>query len=455
MAVNTPSIPQNVVVHMGPPNSNASNVTVTFPDYIKNVASSEIYPTWPENALRANIYAIISFTLNRIYTEWYRSQGYNFDITSSTQYDQSFVNGRDVFENISDIVDEIFNNYVVRQGYIEPYFTQFCNGTTVTCDGLSQWGSVTLANNGYTPYQILQNYYGDNIDIVYSAPVRVNMPSWAGIPLSQGVVGNDVQAVQARLNRISRNYPSIPAIQSADGIYGPDTENAVREFQRIFSLPVTGVVNEATWYQIAYIYTAVKRLADLNSEGLVLNEVIRPYPNVLREGDTGSEVRVLQYFISTLSKYINTIPAVAIDGIFGPATTNAVKAIQREYGLPEDGIVGRQTWNAMNNAYYGIIETIPPEYLDVSETIFPGTVLREGFSGPYVRLLQEYLSQISDVFPELPSVEVTGYFGQQTRSAVIAIQQALGYQPDGLVGPVLWNDIVDIYEQYVLNTTGT
>ena len=166
-------------------------------------------------------------------------------------------------------------------------------------------------------------------------------------------------------------------------------------------------------------------------------------------------VRVLQYFISTLSKYINTIPAVAIDGIFGPATTNAVKAIQREYGLPEDGIVGRQTWNAMNNAYYGIIETIPPEYLDVSETIFPGTVLREGFSGPYVRLLQEYLSQISDVFPELPSVEVTGYFGQQTRSAVIAIQQALGYQPDGLVGPVLWNDIVDIYEQYVLNTTGT
>ena len=166
MPANTPYIPETIVVHLGTPNSNAANVSVTFPDYIKNVASSEIFPTWPEAALRANIYVQISFALNRVYTEWYRSRGYDFDITNSTQYDQAFVYGRDIFANIANIVDEVFNNYVVRRGSVEPLFTMFCNGTTVTCDGLSQWGTVPLANRGYTPYEILQYYYGNDIDIV-------------------------------------------------------------------------------------------------------------------------------------------------------------------------------------------------------------------------------------------------------------------------------------------------
>ena len=166
MLTGEPFIPETITVHLGAPDSDAANVTVDFPTYIKNVASSEIYPTWPESALRANIYAIISFALNRIYTEWYRSRGYDFDITASTQFDQKFINNREIFENISDIVDEIFNDYVVRQGYIEPLFTSFCNGTTVTCSGLSQWGTVSLANQGFTPYEILQYYYGDNINIV-------------------------------------------------------------------------------------------------------------------------------------------------------------------------------------------------------------------------------------------------------------------------------------------------
>ena len=161
-----PFIPETIIVHLGRPDEDARNVTVSFPDYVKNVASSEIFPNWPENALRANIYTIVTFALNRVYTEWYRSKGYDFDITDSTQYDQKFIFGREVFENISNIVDEIFNDYIVRQGNVEPLFAQFCNGTTVTCDGLSQWGTVDLAERGYTPYQILQYYYGEDINIV-------------------------------------------------------------------------------------------------------------------------------------------------------------------------------------------------------------------------------------------------------------------------------------------------
>ena len=202
MLTGTPYIPRTITVHLGMPDSPAPNVTVDFPSYIKNVASSEIFPTWSESSLRANIYAIVSFALNRIYTEWYRSRGYDFDITSTTQYDQKFINNREYFENIGYLVDELFNDYVQRQGSIEPLFTSFCNGTTSTCDGLSQWGTVDLANNGFTPYEILQYYYGDDINIVKDAPVKSAVPSYPGIPLKFGSASNDVKSIQIFLNRI-------------------------------------------------------------------------------------------------------------------------------------------------------------------------------------------------------------------------------------------------------------
>lgn len=446
-----PTIPQNITVHLGRPGSNAANVNVSFPDYVKNVASSELYPTWPENALRANIYAIISFALNRVYTDWYPSQGYSFDITNSTAYDQYFINGRNVFDNISLIVDDIFNDYVRREGTVEPYFTEYCDGKNVTCDGMSQWGSVSLANQGYTPYQILQYYYGDDIEIVRDAPVRINMPSYPGFPLRLGMVGNDVRSVQVRLNRISNNYPAIPKIASVDAIFGVETEEAVKEFQRIFNIPATGIVDKTTWYQIAYIYSSVKRLADLNSEGLSLNDVLQPYPTLLREGDEGTEVRSLQYYLAVIGHYNSALQPIAIDGIFGPATTQAVRDIQGFYGLSQDGIVGRNTWAVILNAYDDILESNPPDFVNAGASIFPGTVLREGFSGPYVKLLQEYLFRISQAYPQLPAVSVTGYFGPQTKSAVVAFQKFLGYVPDGLVGPLLWNDIVSAYQTVTQN----
>ena len=200
-----PYIPNEIVVHLGAPSAAAENVYVPFPDYIKNVASSEIYPTWPESALRANIYAQISFALNRYYTEWYRSQGYDFDITNSTRFDQSYVPGRDIYDSVGRIVDEIFDSYLVKGNGIEPYFAQYCNGTTTTCPGLSQWGTVALAEQGLGAYDILTRYYGDDIRIVTNAPIRNGLPSYSGRPLRLGDTSIGVQLKQIQLNRISTN----------------------------------------------------------------------------------------------------------------------------------------------------------------------------------------------------------------------------------------------------------
>lgn len=317
MLSGTPYIPETITVHLGTPDSDAPNVTVSFPSYIKNVASSEIFPTWPESALRANIYVIVTYALNRIYTEWYRSRGYDFDITSTTQYDQKFINGREYFENISYLVDELFNDYVRREGYVEPMFTAFCNGTTTTCEGLSQWGTVDLANQGMTPYEILQYYYGDNIEIVRNAPVKTALPSYPGIELKLGSGGNDVRSLQIYLNRISRNYPAIPKIPSADGIFDEPTQEAVEAFQEIFGLEVTGVVDQATWYRITYIYTSVKRIAELDSEGVRWEDIELIYTEDLKVGMQSPEVSTFQYYLAVIGAYYAAVEPVAITGYFG------------------------------------------------------------------------------------------------------------------------------------------
>ena len=295
-----PVVPESIVVHLGPPGSAAQNVTVPFAEYIKNVASSEIYPTWPESAIRANILAQISFALNRVYTEYYRARGYDYDITSTTQFDQAFVPDRGIFENISQIVDDIFNDYIVRQGRVEPLFAQFCDGVRTKCGGLSQWGSVDLAEEGMTPYEILQYYYGGDIGLVTNAPVGGNVPSYPGRPLRRGSVGEDVRTIERQLNRIGRNYPAIPAITRLDGVYGPETESAVRTFQQIFSLDADGVVGKATWYKIKEIYNGVKKLSELTSEGLTISETERQYASALRPGDSGVGVRTVRYYLAVL-----------------------------------------------------------------------------------------------------------------------------------------------------------
>lgn len=352
-------IPNPITVHMGTPASTAQNIQVSFPDYVKNVASSEIYPTWPENALRANIYAIITFALNRIYTEWYRAKGYPFDITNSTAYDQAFIYGRPVYDSISRIVDQIFNEYVRRQGQQAPYFTSFCNGTTTTCRGMSQWGTVTLAGQGYTPIRILRYYYPDDVEIVETNAITNMLTSYPGTPLRVGSTGLDVQTIQTWLKRIRQNYPAIPMITDGTGTFGDSTRAAVVKFQSIFGLAPDGIVGKSTWYKLSSLYTAVTRLAELNSEGTNLGIGTVPPAAVLRQGARGQDVITLQYLLDVISEYYPDIPAVTQDGIYGAGTRQAVTAFQRRMGLSADGIVGPATWNALYRAYQGIGQNVP------------------------------------------------------------------------------------------------
>ena len=351
-----PAIPQSITVHLGAPSAYAANVTVPFIDYVKNVASSEIYPTWDESALQANILAIVSFALNRVYTEFYRSRGYDFDITNNTAFDQAFVNGRSYFDTISRQVDTFFNDYLRRPGFVEPLAAKFCNGTTVTCEGLSQWGSQNLAQRGLDYVQILRNYYG-NVEIVANAPIRGITSSYPGTPLRRGSSGPAVVVIQVELNRIAQNYPAIPKLATVDGIFGSRTEASVRRFQEIFDLTPDGIVGKATWYALVRLYTAVTRLSELRSQGQQFYSINWEYPDPIQEGDTGDKVRHLQYMLSVLSAYIQNIPAVTVDGIFGPATRDAVVAAQRWLGLPETGQVDDRTWDEIYDQFAGIENT--------------------------------------------------------------------------------------------------
>ena len=390
-----PYVPQQITVHLGSPGSSAANVTVPFSDYVKNVASSEIYPTWEESALRANILAIVSFALNRVYTEFYRSRGYDFDITSSTAYDQYFVAGRSYFENVARIVDDLFNDYLRRPGFVEPLAAKFCNGTTVTCEGLSQWGSQNLAKQGYNSTQILRSYYGD-VEIVPNAPIRGYSGSYPGTPLRRGSTGPNVVVVQVELNRIAQNYPAIPKIANVDGIFGSRTEASVRKFQEVFGLDVDGIVGKETWYELVRLYTAVTRLSELRSQGQQYYSVAWNLNPGIYPGEGGNKVRHLQYMLSMLSEFIPQIPPVTTDGIYGPNTANAVRAAQGWFDLPVTGTVDERTWDEIYDQFSGIenyalrnTEVFPAGQsgrnryaASTTLTQFPGKNLSAGSSDP-------------------------------------------------------------------------
>ncbi|MBD7911573.1 MULTISPECIES: peptidoglycan-binding protein [Clostridium] len=261
-----PVVPEYITVHQGvPDDTSAQNYKVPFKDYIKNVASCEIYSTWTDSALKANVFCIVSFTLNRIFTEWYRGKGKKFDITNSTAYDQAFSYGRNIYDNISQIVDEIFSTYIKRSGKKQPLFSQYCDGKSVTCpEWLSQWGSQQLGVQGLDPYSILTHYYGNNIELVTAQKVSGSPMSYPGEDLTIGISSPAVKTIQGQLNRIAKDYPAIPK-QAEDGQYTEKTSDAVKTFQRIFTLPQTGVVDYATWYKISDIYVGVTKLAELKT----------------------------------------------------------------------------------------------------------------------------------------------------------------------------------------------
>ena len=440
----SPVIPTYITVHLGRPNQPAENVTLPFTEYIKNVASSEIYPTWPENAIRANILAQISFALNRIYTEYYRSRGYDFDITNNTAIDQAFNKDGEVYSNISAIVDEIFNNYIVRRGRVEPLYAQFCDGYTTSCNGLSQWGSVTLANRGLSPIEILRYYYGDDISLVYNAPISDNTQSYPGTALRRGSFGDDVVTIKRELNRISQNYPAIPKIQYINGVFDLETENAVKKFQEIFNLSPDGIVGKATWYKIKQIFASVKRLSELTGEGLTISEVSRRYTRELSMGSQGEDVEALQYYLAFIGYFFPELPPIPITGFFGELTRDAVFSFQNTYGLPVTGVVDANVFNRIEQVYNTVVSELPANYQSAIGEPYPGRFLVEGDRGESVRIIQGYLNKIGQNVEQIPLIEVDGIFGVRTKAAVIALQQYLGIEQTGAIGPVEWAEIITL-----------
>ncbi len=434
-------IPKNITVHLGKPAASARNVTVSFRDYIANVASSEVYPTWPEQALRANIHCQLSLALSRIYTEWYPSKGYTFNITNSTSYDQYYVHGRTVFEVMVRITDDSFNTYLRKRGTVNPYYSEYCDGKSVTCPGLKQWGTVTLANNGRRALQILRYYYGSSIEIVRTKNIRSIPQSYPGTPLRQGSRGAAVFTLQRQLNRSTKVYPFLGKL-TVDGVFGSRMAATVRAFQKQFNLTADGVVGRQTWYKISYIYVSVKDLAELTSEGETSTGTLSNgtwNATVLSTGASGSAVEQVQFWLNTLAQYDSAIPSVKVDGVFGTATANAVRAFQRKYGLTVDGIVGQTTWKELYDEFLSIQSD------NGTPNAYPGTALREGSSGQNARLVQFWLKIARTMYPSLNTLTVDGKFGAGTAAAVRRFQSYFGLAGDGVVGRTTWNKLYEVY----------
>ena len=427
MAVLLPYIPSYITVHLGPPSVPAENVTVSFRDYVKNVASSEVYPTWNENALRANILAITSFALNRVYTEFYRVRGYPFDITASTAYDQQFYKGRSYFTNISRLVDSLFDDYIRRVGFIEPLAAKFCNGTSVTCEGMSQWGSQNLAAQGYGWLQILKNYYGQNIEIVTDARKTDYTESYPGAALRVGSRGRSVALVQTALNRISQSFPAIPKL-AVDGIYGSLTEAAVRVFQRVFDLTEDGIVGRQTWYGIERVFAGVLKLSELRSQGLRYEDLGWEFPEPLRVGDRGDRVRQLQYMLAVVGQFVQEVPSISVDGIFGPNTRDAVAAFQGYEGFAVTGEADDRTWDALYDLYSGIDDRVLQ-----NRSLFPQddagatTVANARNRLAALGYTGSNLQQALRAFQKANGLAVTGRLTDDTAKAITRQYQAAGY----------------------------
>ena len=452
-------VPKNITVHLGRPAASARNVTVSFRDYIANVASSEVYPTWPIEALKANIHCQISLALNRIYTEWYPSKGYTFNITNSTSYDQYYVHGRTVFDVMVKLTDDIFNTYIRKTGTVNPYYSEYCDGKSVTCPGLKQWGTVTLANQGRNALSILKYYYGSDIEIVRTSNIQSIPRSYPGSPLRRGDRGTAVFTLQRQLNRITKDYPFL-GLLTVDGVFGSRMTETVKRFQKQFNLTADGVVGRQTWYKISYIYVSVKDLAELTSDGVVgrttwnklyevyndianrlLTASLRPgeYPGVLRRGSTGTAVRELQFYLYLMSAYESSIPAVSIDGSFGAATENSVRAYQRFAKLTVDGVVGRATWNSLYDK--ASILRVSGPVVTLKRLPYPGTPLAVGATGDAVLYYNLLLQRIAYYFDSVESPPLSDRYTDETAASTRSAQALLDLPETGVADAETWTAV--------------
>lgn len=389
--------------------------------------------------MRANILAQISLALNRIWTEWYPSRGYSFNITGSPGVDQAYVSGRTVFAVMEKLTAELFNTYVRRSGDQEPYYTEYCDGKTVTCPGMKQWGTVDRAKEGKNALQILRYYYGSRVELVTTQNIAAIPSSYPGSPLRRDSTGTNVRILQRQLSRIAKDYPFFGK-PTVNGTFDETTENVVKKFQKQFSLTADGVVGKATWYKISYIYVSVKDLAELTSEGETATgtQTAGAWPGtVLRRGSTGSSVEQLQFWLSDLAQFDSALPAVTVDGSFGAGTERAVKAFQQSRNLTVDGAVGQTTWNALYAAWVDAQS-------DLGGTAWPGTALRRGSTGMEVRLVQFWLRLAADNYSALSPVAVDGSYGPATVRAVTAFQNQFSLAADGVTGRATWNKLKEV-----------
>ena len=394
--------------------------------------------SWPEEALRANIIAQVSLALNRIWTEWYPSRGYSFNITGSPGYDQAYVNGRTVFAVMERLTAELFNTFVQRSGDAEPYFTEYCDGKTVTCPGMKQWGTVDRAREGLNALQILRYYYGNRVQLVTTNNIAAIPSSYPGSPLRRGSTGSSVEQVQFWLSDLAQFDSSLVRV-SVDGSYGAATERAVRTFQQKQNLTADGVVGQTTWNAL---YAAwVDAQSDLGGTA---------WPGTaLRRGDTGMEVRLVQFWLRLAADNYSALRTVTVDGSYGAATVSAVTAFQSLFGLTADGVVGRSTWNKLKEVGLAVANKI------VAANVAPGqftATTREGSSGTAVRAVQYYLRRLAAYYSDVPTVTVDGKFGAATTRAVKAWQTRAGLTVDGVVGRLTFQSLYDA--ALALDTSG-
>ena len=397
-----------------------------------------VCPTWPEQALRANILAQISLALNRIWTEWYPSRGYSFNITGSPGVDQAYVSGRTVFAVMEKLTAELFNTYVRRSGDREPYYTEYCDGKTVTCPGMKQWGTVDRAKEGKNALQILRYYYGSRVELVTTNNIASIPSSYPGSPLRRGSTGSNVEQVQFWLSDLAQFDSSLPAV-TVDGSYGTATERAVKVFQQKQSLTADGVVGQTTWNAL---YAAwLEAQSDLGGTA---------WPGTaLRRGSTGMEVRLVQFWLRLAADNYSGLSHVTVDGSYGPATVRAVTAFQNQFSLAADGVTGRSTWNKLKEVALAVANKI------VDYGVAPGqftATVRQGSSGTAVRAVQFYLRRLAAYYSDVPTVTVDGTFGVATTRAVRAWQERAGLTVDGTVGRLTWQSIYDAVQ--ALETSG-
>ena len=438
-------VPAYVTVHLGKADDIAENVTLSFPDYIKSVISLNVSPDIPSDALYAIAYAHISRALDRITQKKYRKMGYPFDITNDFEDDIFIVDSSYYFSNVSNTVDCIFNEYLVTADQTTPLDVDICY-TQKRCRGLSVEGAIELAKLGKNYFEILEYYFGRNIRIEKNAVVfGLDNVFLIDYPMYKGQRGGKVSGLQIILNRIAANYPTIPSIENAKGVFNDITEKAVKEFQRIFDLEVSGIVEKSTYFKLLYVFNSICHLSELTNYDGQLDGISTQLRTSLKYGDVGNQVKLLQYYLLFASVYDERIPMPQVVGVYGEKTYQSVISFQNIFGFEANGIVTKDVWEKIQGVYNSLFSLLPPSAFSEKAELYAGNMLILGSVGKNVRYLQQYLNKVAEYYCKIQEIEVTGEFGRETEDAVKSFQSLFDIPSSGVVTSTTWSLLAKVY----------